>query len=413
MRQSALNPAPAGIVWKTLPAPEREHWEAQAVKAQAEHRARYPHWRFRPASNQPKKPPAPRKKRNRTDGDGGGGNAKKRKSKAKVKDGEGDGVEREKEKEERCAKIARLLADGMKGDALETAVNAWDTVHAATASGDVNTTAVAPPLASANAADAPAKARSASPIDDGTTRFTVPLTAMFKRSASVPVPVPVAPLPSAKASAAWLQRRDSIGSAYSYEARASPALSGVSLESVYTPSLDYASVNVRSFCSVYRTTRADIGEQGVNPHGDFAAFSPPGSPFSVGTASDSDAASDLLAPSDALSTPGLAPPDFLSGFSTYSSLCDWAGADGRAFQDWSALAFGGTPFAGAGYAFPAKDDAGYVFPSGKDGIFGGIAAYDAPQGDALAQYEYAARPEMGHGAGGAWAYGGVRAGAYA
>ncbi|KAA1475055.1 hypothetical protein DENSPDRAFT_782817, partial [Dentipellis sp. KUC8613] len=36
-----------GIVWKSLPRAERAHWEAQAVQAQAEHRQRYPHWRFR------------------------------------------------------------------------------------------------------------------------------------------------------------------------------------------------------------------------------------------------------------------------------------------------------------------------------------------------------------------------------
>ncbi|KAI0047494.1 hypothetical protein FA95DRAFT_1218465 [Auriscalpium vulgare] len=49
----------------------------KAVKA---HRARYPHWHFRPAYNQRMKPPAQRKKRNRTSGDHGGGNARKSKS---------------------------------------------------------------------------------------------------------------------------------------------------------------------------------------------------------------------------------------------------------------------------------------------------------------------------------------------
>ncbi|KAH9991881.1 high mobility group box domain-containing protein, partial [Russula vinacea] len=37
-----------GIVWKTLPPAERQLWEKRAVQAQAEHRARYPDWRFRP-----------------------------------------------------------------------------------------------------------------------------------------------------------------------------------------------------------------------------------------------------------------------------------------------------------------------------------------------------------------------------
>lgn len=37
-----------GRYWKTLPKEEREKWEAKAVVAQAEHRRRYPDWRFRP-----------------------------------------------------------------------------------------------------------------------------------------------------------------------------------------------------------------------------------------------------------------------------------------------------------------------------------------------------------------------------
>ncbi|KAF9459629.1 hypothetical protein BDZ94DRAFT_1171276, partial [Collybia nuda] len=37
-----------GKYWKTLPQAERDEWEAKAVLAQAEHRARYPDWRFRP-----------------------------------------------------------------------------------------------------------------------------------------------------------------------------------------------------------------------------------------------------------------------------------------------------------------------------------------------------------------------------
>ncbi|KAH9061839.1 hypothetical protein EDB83DRAFT_2315603 [Lactarius deliciosus] len=40
-----------GIVWKTLPPAERELWEKRAVQAQADHRARYPDWRFRPGTN--------------------------------------------------------------------------------------------------------------------------------------------------------------------------------------------------------------------------------------------------------------------------------------------------------------------------------------------------------------------------
>ncbi|KAF9491193.1 hypothetical protein BDN71DRAFT_1453314 [Pleurotus eryngii] len=40
-----------GMYWKTLPKEEREQWEQKAVDAQAEHRKRYPDWRFRPGAN--------------------------------------------------------------------------------------------------------------------------------------------------------------------------------------------------------------------------------------------------------------------------------------------------------------------------------------------------------------------------
>ncbi|KAI0028006.1 hypothetical protein K488DRAFT_14059, partial [Vararia minispora EC-137] len=37
-----------GVVWKGMHADERARWEQAAVRALAEHRARYPDWRFRP-----------------------------------------------------------------------------------------------------------------------------------------------------------------------------------------------------------------------------------------------------------------------------------------------------------------------------------------------------------------------------
>ncbi|KAL0960284.1 hypothetical protein HGRIS_011911 [Hohenbuehelia grisea] len=39
------------MYWKTLPPEERAEWEAKALAAQAEHRRRYPDWRFRPGAN--------------------------------------------------------------------------------------------------------------------------------------------------------------------------------------------------------------------------------------------------------------------------------------------------------------------------------------------------------------------------
>ncbi|KLO08422.1 hypothetical protein SCHPADRAFT_835366, partial [Schizopora paradoxa] len=38
----------AGQAWRALPASEREVWERKALAAQAEHRKKYPDWRFRP-----------------------------------------------------------------------------------------------------------------------------------------------------------------------------------------------------------------------------------------------------------------------------------------------------------------------------------------------------------------------------
>ncbi|KAI0063735.1 hypothetical protein BV25DRAFT_354197 [Artomyces pyxidatus] len=270
-----------GIVWKTLPREEREHWEAEAVKAQAEHRARYPHWRFRPAANALAKvkdkikdgPPARRRKnRKGEDDEGGGGGVRKKIKVEKVGD------------KERCAKIAGLLAEGMKGAELETAMKAWETegksesvAPAPPVRGRAKRSVHAPkvdalkidsqPMATADAAHG-LKARSASPAsptDDA--RFTVPLTAMFRRSSSVPA-CPLVPQ----------HRRDSVDS--------SPAI----LESL-SPMLAFAA-----------------------PYA--SPLSPPGSPYSVGTA-DSDASSIAT-----LDTPTLDKNVFISN---YSSLCDWAG----------------------------------------------------------------------------------------
>ncbi|KAF8144122.1 high mobility group box domain-containing protein, partial [Mycena galopus ATCC 62051] len=39
-----------GKLWHALPPSERARWEDKARAAQAEHRRRYPDWRFRPAN---------------------------------------------------------------------------------------------------------------------------------------------------------------------------------------------------------------------------------------------------------------------------------------------------------------------------------------------------------------------------
>jgi hypothetical protein len=142
------------MYWKTLPREEREAWEAKAVIAQAEHRKRYPDWRFRPGANamarlkfkdggggpsrrgrmQAKDPPD-----RGASGDAGGevediddeepprkpkgkAVAKVRERKMKTK----KETEKEKKAAQRYAKITDLLVEGKKGAELEAAVAEWE-----------------------------------------------------------------------------------------------------------------------------------------------------------------------------------------------------------------------------------------------------------------------------------------------
>ncbi|KAJ7082392.1 hypothetical protein B0H15DRAFT_440354 [Mycena belliarum] len=168
---------PTGKLWHALPAAERARWEDKARAAQAEHRRRYPDWRFRPgnepaagrgrgggrggkgggrgknaiASGSGSKPKGRRKGRIKDGGEdeepppspgdeelGGHEGAGKGKGKGKERDaddrdrdkGKGKGKERERDKDaeddERCEKITTLLVEGKKGRALEAAVEAWE-----------------------------------------------------------------------------------------------------------------------------------------------------------------------------------------------------------------------------------------------------------------------------------------------
>src|SRR3954453_23420081 len=93
------------MYWKTLPREEREVWEAKALVAQAEHRKRYPDWRFRPGANALAKLKIK---------DGGGGNHRKRPGQSRKKKDD-DAKRKGRMKEERCAKIADLRVEGKKG----------------------------------------------------------------------------------------------------------------------------------------------------------------------------------------------------------------------------------------------------------------------------------------------------------
>jgi hypothetical protein len=207
-------------VWKTLPPAERELWEKRAVQAQAEHRARYPDWRFRPGTNvdalakrktkdkNKDRPPARRKRstvsaREKIAGGTGGGGGVRGKARGAMQ-------------ERRCAQIAELLAQGVKGVALTSAVQAWDKESGASPGTDgvfvaepgvataktsrVRTRAKTDPqvvpvqvdargrseMRSAKDAEvASAKTRSVSSAQQA--RFNVSLTSMFRRASSVPL----------------------------------------------------------------------------------------------------------------------------------------------------------------------------------------------------------------------------------
>ena len=132
-----LIPLSTGMYWKSLSREERESWEAKAVIAQAEHRKKYPDWRFRPGANAMAKLKIKdggtvirrRSARARTkdppdDGDGGAGEETEDSAKGRDK---GKRKAQTKGKEEsRCEKIANLLVEGKKGADLEKAVKQWE-----------------------------------------------------------------------------------------------------------------------------------------------------------------------------------------------------------------------------------------------------------------------------------------------
>ncbi|KAF9524966.1 hypothetical protein CPB83DRAFT_860322 [Crepidotus variabilis] len=131
-----------GMYWKKLTPAEKEKWEAQALVAQEEHRARYPDWRFRPGANAMAKLKV---------GEGSTAASRRRsvRSRAKgssteddeltemvISDVKGKGKDKGKAREKgnrmasieekRCAKIAGFVAEGLKGEELEVAVKQWE-----------------------------------------------------------------------------------------------------------------------------------------------------------------------------------------------------------------------------------------------------------------------------------------------
>ncbi|KAI6117154.1 hypothetical protein EDD16DRAFT_1018250 [Pisolithus croceorrhizus] len=203
-----------GKYWKTLPREEREVWEAKAVVAQAEHRRRYPDWRFRPGANalaKLKVKDGPANTRRRTSHTGRKGRIESAASK--------------KNDDARCAIIADLLVEGKTGVDLEDALRKWEdskrngVAHSNEArlieerkcGGDEASTELKKEgvicegrfrdnsLTSRNYGDqhhdSPhPRSRTPDAVDN---RFKIPLTAMFRRSLSAPAShSPLEPQPS-------------------------------------------------------------------------------------------------------------------------------------------------------------------------------------------------------------------------
>nr|VWO94160.1 Prf1 [Ganoderma boninense] len=230
-----------GKCWKALPREERQVWEAKAIVALAEHRKKYPDWRFKPAANAlAKVKDGPRKRGNRK--------------------GRGQSEKEERSREKRCAKIADLLVAGKTGSDLAAAVEQYDCETGrgrrpkdegagagapASASAEppqvvgegngrggpavaegVNQNIKACPVVGLPVPSAPALTVATDGLDvkplaprsavDG--RFKVPLTAMFKRSSSAPAPR--ARTPSGELPAFLSHRRDSFSAAPSSFSRA-------------------------------------------------------------------------------------------------------------------------------------------------------------------------------------------------
>ncbi|KDQ31683.1 hypothetical protein PLEOSDRAFT_1088079 [Pleurotus ostreatus PC15] len=90
-----------GNCWRALPLDEKRVWEVKAKHAKAEHKARYPNYRFRPVHN-------------------------------KNKDKKKDKAQTTPDDERRCEEVAQLLLEGKKGDDLAAAVRDLDRLRSRT-----------------------------------------------------------------------------------------------------------------------------------------------------------------------------------------------------------------------------------------------------------------------------------------
>ncbi|KAJ3748432.1 hypothetical protein DFH05DRAFT_1588655 [Lentinula detonsa] len=102
-----------GSCWRSLPTEEKAIWEKRARAEKAEHKRKYPEYRFRPVHN---------KNKAKTD-------TPSASKKVKIDLLPPSLASIEAMRTEREGFIAQCLLDGLKGDALKTTVGQWDNVH--------------------------------------------------------------------------------------------------------------------------------------------------------------------------------------------------------------------------------------------------------------------------------------------
>ena len=98
-----------GLTWKNLSDSERKEWHDKAKKEQEAHRRKFPKYAFRPQQT--------KSKGSGTARSGGGGTGKRKVREVEPKD------------EKRCAKIAELLVQGLKGEELNAKMEEFDRTH--------------------------------------------------------------------------------------------------------------------------------------------------------------------------------------------------------------------------------------------------------------------------------------------
>ncbi|KAF9075523.1 hypothetical protein BDP27DRAFT_1257272 [Rhodocollybia butyracea] len=103
-----------GSCWRSLPVDEKAVWEKRAKVEKAEHKRKYPEYRFRPVHN--------KKKQGAEAGPATKNNKKMKMDPPPLPSVEAMRTERE-------GFIAQCLLDGLKGEALKAQVSQWDEIH--------------------------------------------------------------------------------------------------------------------------------------------------------------------------------------------------------------------------------------------------------------------------------------------